>query len=142
MSIIEIKNQLISHFYENDSFDMSTDAEKINLDDNLISVREEVISSVLNELEIMGMIKKVAWMTKSIWLLTQSFETFNQSVILNATSSEIIADTINSFRHANEISGDTCDKTKISETDILNLVNICHLFLEKETENDNREEIE
>jgi hypothetical protein len=131
MSIIEIKNQLISHFYDNDSFTVSPDSpdiQKIQLDDNLSHVKDDIIASVLSELETMGMIKKVS---AQVWLLTQSFDTFNQSVILSANSSEIIADTINSFRDANEISGDVCDKTKIVEADIMNLVNICHALLEE-----------
>jgi len=141
MSIIEIKNQLISHFYDNDSFTVSEDSpdlQKIQLDDNLNYIKGDVVSSVLLELETMGMVKKVS---AGVWLLTQSFDTFNQSVILSANSSEIIADTINSFRDANEITGDVCDKTKIVESDIMNLVNICHVLLEEGSQ-ENEEEIE
>lgn len=139
MSIIEIKNQLISHFYDNDTFDILVDSNKIELDDSLLSVRQQVVSTVLGELETMGMIKKVSQGERTIWMLTQSFDTFNQTVVLSASSSEIIADTINSFRDANEISGDVCDKTRISEADILNLVNICHVLLEGETNSDETE---
>lgn len=143
MSIIEIKNQLISHFYDNDSFDLLDDVDKIRLDDKLLIVKQQVVSSVLAELETMGMIKKVSEGERTVWLLTQSFDTFNQSVVLSAASSEIIADTINSFRDANEISGDICDKTRINESDILNLVNICHVLLEGETKTDDEfDEIE
>ena len=141
MSIIEIKNQLISHFYDNDSFTVSEDSpdlQKIQLDDNLNYIKGDVVSSVLLELETMGMVKKVS---AGVWLLTQSFDTFSQSVILSANSSEIIADTINSFRDANEITGDVCDKTKIVESDIMNLVNICHVLLEEGSQ-ENEEEIE
>lgn len=130
MTIIEIKNQIISHFFDNTSFDLATDAAKIQLPDELGAARDEILASVLTELEVIGMIKKVAWSAKSIWLLTQPFDSFNQTVVLSAAASEILADTINSFRDANEISGDICDKTKISEDDILNLVNICHVLLD------------
>lgn len=130
MTIIEIKNQVISHFFDNDSFDMEVDGPKITLSEDIEGARVEVLTSVLSELETLGMIKKVAWAAKSIWLLTQPFDSFNQSITLSAGAAELIADTINSFRDANEISGDICDKTKISEPDIMNIINICHVLLD------------
>jgi hypothetical protein len=109
---------------------METDGPKIRLSDDLESVRKEVINTVLLELASMSVIKKIESAEKSIWILTQSFDSFNQSVVLSAGASEVIADTINDFREANDIPGDTCDKTKITEMDIMNLVNICHALLE------------
>ncbi len=130
MTIVEIKNQLISHFYDKNVFDMDIDGPKVRLDDDLESVRKEVIHTVLLELAAINVVKKVDSAEKSIWLLTQSFDSFNQTVVLSAAASEIIADTINDFREANDIPGDTCDKTKIMEADIMNLINICHALLE------------
>lgn len=130
MTIIEIKNQLISHFYDKNVFDMEADEKKIQLADDLESVRKELIGTVLAELSAIGMVKKIESPAKTIWLLTQSFESFNQSVVLSAAASEIIGDTINQFREANDLAGDLCDKTKITESDLLNLVNICHVLLE------------
>lgn len=143
MTITDIKNQLISHFYDNSSFDMEVDSAKINLDDELNKVRAEVISTVLGELVDLGMIKKVA---RETWLLTQPFDSFSQTVVLSASASEVIADTINSFRDANDITGDLCDKTKIKEEDVMNLINILHSLLEDdlppEAFEDDNEEIE
>lgn len=130
MTIVEIKNQLISHFYDKNVFDMDEDGPKIRLSDDLEGVRKEVINTVLAELASVNVVKRVDSSTKSVWLLTQSFDSFNQSVVLSAAASEIIADTINDFRDANDIPGDTCDKTKIMEADIMNLINICHALLE------------
>ncbi len=140
MTIVEIKNQLISHFYENNVFNMETDGPKINLSDDLESVRKEVINTVLLELASVNVVKKVESAEKSVWLLTQSFDSFNQSVVLSAAASEIIADTINDFRDANDIPGDTCDKTKITEADIMNLINICHALLESGADFDDEDE--
>ncbi len=146
MTIIEIKNQLISHFYDKNVFDVETDSPKIQLSDELESVRKEVIESVLAELAASGMVKQVASAQKNVWLLTQSFDTFNQTVVLSAAASEVIGDTINQFREVNDIPGDTCDKTKITEADIMNLINILHVLIESdlddEDEDDEIEEIE
>lgn len=130
MTIVEIKNQLISHYYDKNVFDLEIDGPTIQLSDELESVRKEVIESVLSELAALGMVKIIESAQKSIWVLTQSFDSFNQTVVLSAAASEIIGDIINEFRSANEISGDVCDKTKISESDIMNLVNICQVLLE------------
>lgn len=130
MTIVDIKNQLISHLFDNDSFDLAQDGPKLTLSDDLEPVRPEVIASVLGELEDMKMVKKVAFGARDVWLLTQPFDSFSQTMVLSAAASEIIAETINSFRDANEIEADICDKTKISEADIINLVNICHVLLD------------
>lgn len=132
MTIIEIKNQIISHFFDSDSFDMEVDGPKIALPEDMEPAREEILSSVLAEVESTGMIKKVARGVKSIWLMTQPFDSFSQSVVLSAGLCELLADTINSFREANEISADLCDKTKIGEADISNLISICHVLLDSD----------
>jgi hypothetical protein len=132
MTIVDIKNQIISHLFDNDSFDLEVDGPKLTLSDDLLSVRDEVITTVMGELEDMKMIRRVASGEKDVWLLTQPFDSFSQSIILGASTSEILADTINSFRDANDIDADVCDKTKISEHDILNLLNICHALLDSD----------
>ncbi len=89
------------------------------------------------------MIKKIESPEKSVWLLTQSFQSFSQSVVISAAASEIIGDTINQFREANDVDEDLVDKTKITEADLLNLVNICHVLLESEPDDfDDMEDIE
>lgn len=130
MTIVDIKNQLISHLFDNDSFDLAQDGPKLTLSDDLEPVRAEVVASVLGELEDMKMVKKVSFGERSVWLLTQPFDSFSQTLVLSAAASEILAETINSFRDANEIEADICDKTKITEEDLINLVNICHVLLD------------
>ncbi len=132
MTIVEIKNQLITHFYDNDSFDLDTDGKKIQIDDEMESMRSATIRAILGDLESSGIVKCIESSEKTIWILVQSFHTFTQSVTISAASAEIIGDTINMFRDANDINGDVCDKMKITESDILNLVNICHVLLESE----------
>lgn len=134
MTIIEIKNQLIAHFYDSTVFDMEVDGGKIRLTDELERARREVLTTVLNDLVTKGMLVRVESPEKAIWVLTQSFDSFSQSLILSAASADVIADLINEFRDANEIPGDLCDKTRITEADIMNLVNICHVLLESEAE--------
>lgn len=132
MTIIEIKNQLISHFYDHESFCLDTDGPKVRLSDDLEKVREQVIETVLYDLQASNLVRKVQSAEKSVWLLTQSFDSFNQNVVISANAAELIADMINDFRDINEIPGDMCDKTKIIEADLMNLVNIIHVLLESD----------
>lgn len=136
MTIIEIKNQLISHFYDKNVFDMEVDAPKIRLSDELEPVRKEVIETVLYDLMAANLTRKVQSAQRSVWLLTQPFDSFNQSVIISASAAEIISDTINDFRDVNDIPGDLCDKTKIVEADIMNLINIVHVLLDSDPDDD------
>lgn len=138
MTIVDIKNQLISHYFDNDSFDLAEDGPKLTLSDDLEAARPHVVTSVLDELEEMKMVKRIKG--TDVWLLTQSFDSFNQTVVLSAAASEILADTINWFREENEIEADLVDKTKLTEHDIMNLVNICHVLLDDGDEIDEDDE--
>jgi hypothetical protein len=130
MTIVEIKNQIIGHFYEHDSFNLESDGPKIELSDDLSPSRVEVLRAVLADLEALTMIKRVASGANEIWILAQSFGSFNQSVVISAPVGEAICDQINWFRDANDIGGDIPDKTKITEADILNLCNIIEVILQ------------
>lgn len=130
MTIVEIKNQIIGHFYEKDSFNLQEDGPKIELSEDLEPIRAETLRSVLSDLEALNMVKRVAGGANEVWILTQSFESFNQAVIITAPVGEAICDQINWFREANGIQGDAPDKTKITETDIMNLVNIIEVILQ------------
>ena len=62
--------------------------------------------------------------------MTQSFESLSQAVTITAPVGEAICETINAFREANDIGGDAPDKTKIVESDLMNLVNIIQVLLQ------------
>lgn len=142
MTIVEIKNQLLSHFFENTVFNMSSHIDKIELTEEISPMKSEIVRTVLNELELLGLVRKVASSNNEVWILVQSLHSFHQNLSISAATAEIIADTINSFREANEIDGDTCDKTKITESDILNLVNISHIMAESPSLDQEQEEDE
>ncbi len=130
MTIVEIKNQIMGHFYEHDSFNLDADAAKIELSDDLAAIRRELVISVLNDLETIGIVKRVVSGASELWILNQSFESLNQSVVISAPVGEAICEQINGFREANDIGGDAPDKTKITEADLLNLVNIIQVLLQ------------
>ena len=129
MTIVEIKNQIITHFGDKNSFNIETDGGKIELSEDLASFRADVIKAVMTDLEGVGMIKRIAT-TQDLWVLTQSFGSFSQNVTISAGVGEVIADQINWFREGNDITDDVCDKTNITESDLLMLCNIIVSILE------------
>jgi len=142
MTITEVKNQLISHFQSNSVLTLdSVSFKSIELDKETENLREQVIRAALEELETIGMVKKLVNPTGDAWILTQSFGSFTQQVTLSPHCAEWLANTLNQFREANEMDGDECDKTRITEKDIVNLLEILHTILEIET-NQNRGEAE
>ncbi len=130
MTIVEIKNQIMGHFYEHDAFILETDGPKVELSDDINDMRRELLIAVLGELEASGIVKRVTSGAADVWVLTQSFESLNQSVVVSAPIGEAICETINSFREANGIAGDAPDKTKITQDDLMNLVNIIQVLLQ------------
>lgn len=136
MNIIYVKNLLLSFFLENDYFDMDIHSEGILLGKELDDLKKDLLRTALTDLESTGMLKKILSKKKECWFLTRDLNSFHQSVVLSPNTIEYIANTINSFREANSIIGNACDKTKITETDILGLVSICHSLADNEISRD------
>lgn len=123
MTILAVKNQLITHFLSNDTFEFSRHALEIEFDKDLIGFREEMIRAAMAELETLGLIKKLSNHEREIWVLAQPLNAFNQQVTIGPLVAEIIANTINFYNESENIEVQ-CDKTKIDEEDIMRLVSI------------------
>lgn len=133
MTIVDVKNQLISHFFTKDIF-TPDDFTSIKLDEASDEYRDELISAALGELERGGVLFKVSSSTKTAYVLSQNLGSFTQQVTLSPGAAEAIAETVNPFRIANEEAEwmQVCDKTNINELDVLNLINIIHFLLDNE----------
>lgn len=125
MTILTVKNQLVTHFLQHDTFDFSRHALDIEFDKEVVGFREEMVHAACVELEQLGLIKKVVSDSreKQIWVLVQPLVAAQQSVVLGPLVSEIIGNVINHYNEIEELD-ERCDKTKISELDILRLVQI------------------
>lgn len=135
MTITDIKNQILSFFSNEDMFVLDgPEAKQIELNDKSEPYREELLRSALVELEIAGIVKRVSSPESTAWILVKSFGSFTQQVTLSPYTIEWIANTINSYLAANDKTEDICDKSNITEKDIVNLLHILHEGLEFETD--------
>ena len=137
MTILAVKNQLVTYFLSNDTFEFGKNQLDIEFDKPSIDFREDLTRLALAELEISGIVKKITHPAeREIWVLVQPIHSFIQNVQVGPLVSSIIADTIN---HYNELQGIDmeCNKTHIEEQDILRLIGIIQMlgdFAEEESD--------
>jgi len=125
MTILSVKNQLITHFLSNDVFEFSKHWTQIELDKEVVGFREDLIRSACQELEDLKIIQKLKAedSMKEIWILVKPINTMVQSVTVGPLVSTLLADIINSYNKIEKISAET-DKTNLQEGDLLRLVEI------------------
>lgn len=129
MTILQVKNQLISHFFSNDTFEFEKHQLMVEFEKDVASFRAEMLKAALTELEQVGVVKKMAIEGREMWVLTQSMHSFNQQVVISPICAELIANTVNAVNEIQNIDVE-CDKTKIDEQDLMRLVQIVEDMLE------------
>lgn len=123
MTLIEIQNQIISKFVDNDIV-----AEEELKDTIKISKENEVylpnlISAAFKNLENSGIVSQLN--NKGIWILRQPLKSSGQSVDISMEVCNEIADVINSFLDAHQPQNKIrADKLNIAEAEIVMLLNI------------------
>lgn len=132
MTLAEVKNQILSHFVKTPVFTLGGDSVNINVSASLTEFKTELIRAALADLEVSGMVRRIDKPDSTAWVLTRSLTSFMQQVTIGPLTAELVADLVNDYREANGIHGDVCDKTSINETDILNVVHICHEMMSEE----------
>lgn len=148
MTINEIQGQLIGYFLSSDHFNLEEDFTKIYLSENkeedekLLPLKKEVIKKAFLGLETSEIVSRIEIKnTQTIsWFLIKPINSFTQTVSISPQLAYNISSTINSFIDASEmIVTEKSDPLKITEDDIVNLLNICHITLESEDEESNNE---
>jgi hypothetical protein len=141
MTILEVKNQLITHFLSQDTFEFNRHQLMVTFDKETADFREGLLKAALAELEALAVVKRMVVDEREVWVLVQPMtQCFMQQVTIGPLVAEVIANTVNFIREAEGI--DTlCDKTKIGELDLLFLVKkaeecIAHIEADDDEEND------
>ena len=136
MTLLEVKNQLISFFFSHDSFEFKRHQLEVTFDKDSADFREPLLREALADLERIGIVKKMVVAGDEVaearesWMLTQPVFSFSQNLVVGALTAEIIANTING---ASEDLGVklSCDKTKLGEQDLLKLCGIIDEMAER-----------
>ncbi len=133
MTLLDIRNQLFSHFCKTPTFGIS-DFPKISLDKTLEDSRETLIRMALAEMVELGISKPVATANEppSLWILSAPIGQAGQTISLSMTGSEAVATTIEDFFNAFEVEHDPVDKLNLNEGHIWQLIEIINTLSESE----------
>lgn len=123
MTLLEVKNQLVTHFFEHDTFEFKKHQLTAVFDKETVDFREAMYGLALEELTATGWVKKVTTQEREAWVLTRPIHHFVQHVEIGPVAAEAIATLINDVNQAQGLDV-FCDKTKVTETDVLRLVEI------------------
>lgn len=144
MTILSVKNQLLTHFMQHDVFDFSKHSLEIKFDKEVAAFREQMVTAACEELEKLGLVRKMQDQDslRIIWVLVQPLSAYQQQVIINPLTANMVALAVNHYNEIEQLDG-RCDMSKIDELDILRLVQIIGNLeedLEKRTSNLEKEE--
>lgn len=143
MTIFDIRNALARHFMTSTVFQLLKDSPNFKINDisvegdQIISHNPEakvkLIDAALESMEKDEILKGVQLLDgDKIYVLVKPVETFVQSVDISPACADLIYNIITSYRKANNIESDKCDRLGITENDIFNLAVICRKSLERE----------
>jgi predicted naringenin-chalcone synthase len=128
MTLLEIRNQLFTHFCEKDTFSTEEFA-KIKIAKELEGNRDAIIRTALAEMVEMGVSKPVV---NDLWILSSPVSGAGQSVQLSMRISDAIAGTIETFLKANEVEFEEIDKFNLHEGHIWQLLGIINDLTESD----------
>lgn len=123
MTILGVKNQLVSHFLSHDTYDLTRHAFEVVYDKHTADFREEMTIAALANLEQAGFVKKLTKEDKSIWVLVQPMNAHVQQVAVRPIIAEMIANAVNFHNDLDNIDYQV-DKTKIDEGALARLIQI------------------
>ncbi len=120
MTLLDIRNQIVSHLCQNDTFS-SENFKDIKVDDKFDGEKESLIIAALDNLESINLIRGVS---ENLWILINPLNSAGQDIHLSMNVCNAIAETVNAFMDANEIKDVKVDPLDIQERDIVELLKI------------------
>jgi hypothetical protein len=126
MTLLDVKNQLISHFVTKTVF-APEDTAGIQVPTELEPCRAGLVRAAFEDLEKAEMVRMIEGPS---WILTRPFSDFVQDVAISPVTAEVVANTVNGFIKANELDWPPVDKINIDEQAVMILVDIIHEMLE------------
>ena len=127
MTLIDIRNQLISHLSKQSIFLMKEDKSRIKIDPKIEECRESLVVAAFEMIEEVGLVKplKDDEGKKTLgWVLTSDLDGYSQSVTISGEVANAIAETINTFLASQGVNEDKCNKLSINENDLMAMVSI------------------
>lgn len=125
MNLIEIKNQLVTFFIKNDTFNLSEEKHlnKIKVNSTQESIKKHIIISACKDLVESGMIKEVFDNQTLVgFILVSPLNSYPQQIDISAVTGEMIANIINQYLDSQNIKEYRADALNINEGDINQIV--------------------
>lgn len=126
MTLLDIRNQLFSHFCEKDTFSIE-EFSKIKLDKALEDQRDALIRVALVEMGEHGLCKPAG---DKLWILSSPVGAAGQTIQVSMQASEAIAETIETFLTGHEIEHEPIDKFNLHEGHLWRLLGIINDLVE------------
>lgn len=128
MTIISVRNQLITKLLKDGVFNLDQDGPKIKIGKKCEDIRLALIERAFSSLES-TIVEKFVEGDEIYWVLKEDVSTKDQNVVLSPYTAEAVGNIINQYREAMGIEGGEADKLRITESDIQSLVVICSKLL-------------
>jgi len=128
MTLLDIQNQIVSYFFEQDSISPSKIISRIEFSDDFENDDEKrsAINLVFEKLEKAGLVSKIS---ADKFMLNASFESNVQTVEIYPETAIMLANFVNTYSEASNIEGEEVDILSINDSDIRNACHIGNLLL-------------
>ena len=144
LTIVDIKNALLSHFLSCSTFGVPDDLALIKIDikdggPDFIEHKESIVRYGLDELVKVGLLAQIKSGPKStLYVLNQPLNQLNQTTVITPITALMLADLVNGFTKQTgeqKETGYVVNKLSITDYDIATLCRICHTMLSTDGSN-------
>lgn len=140
MTLVEIRNQLITQFLKSDTLSLKYLTSKIKVSKNQEKIKENLIKSVLDDMVEDGFCNRINGAEDDfVYVSSVPFGTHGQNVNISYSTAEIIATILEQYAASRKIDDLTVNKLELKESDLLNLCIVCAQLLESQDLDDSEQ---
>lgn len=145
MTLVDIKNSLLSHFLNSSTFNLETDLASVKVNrkedgDEFVDSKIDVVRYALDDMVKLGLVAKVK---ESLYVLSGPLNQINQTVVIGPMTAMMVADMVNGWTNDTgemKETGYAVNKLSVTDRDIAALCHICHVMLSNDMDDDESEE--
>lgn len=125
MNLVEVRNQLFSHFIENDTFLYPKDVSSIKVDDEQSKFAGKIVKRVLDTMVTDNVVDVVEIDNSTLaYITTLPLAADHQEVTISANTANLIAEVINQYQESAEATDYYADKFNITDSDMQAILGI------------------
>jgi hypothetical protein len=133
MTVLDASGLLFEWFRNNDSFEMSKDFIGLIMVSDTPEQDEAAILLALDKLKESHVLEAVSVGEVKYWVLSKSFEAYEQTVSVSPVLATSIARVVNDYCEFLDDPSEKVDPTNIQEKDLQNMLFVCTKFLEEKS---------